>query len=429
MSEPTSLSVPLSAGAELAAALPARLARSLIMNRLSEISFGQLTVVDEGVSQVFGRSDSGPRATVQIHHPGAWTAIVLGGSLGAGESYMDGLWSTDDLVATVRVLLRTSTRLSNLDGSGLDLVRSTVEGLYHRMRRNTKDGSRRNIADHYDLGNDFYELWLDPSMMYSSALWERDDMTLEEAQHARLDRICGKIELSPDDHLLEVGTGWGGMAIHAASRFGCRVTTTTISREQHDLAVARVRDAGLSDRITVLLEDYRGLRGSYDKLVSIEMIEAVGAQYFDTYFAQLGRLLRSDGLALIQAITTPDDRFGQSVGRMDFIKRYIFPGGQLPSVDAMTSAWRKETDFRLLHFEDFGDDYARTLREWRRRFHARLPEVERLGYPPRFQRMWDFYLAACEGAFLERHCGVAQLLLARPDARRAPLRTPLATKR
>ena len=427
MNEPTSLSVPLSPWTELAAALPSRLARSLIMNRLNEVSFGQLTVVDERGPHVFGRSDSGPRATVQIHHPDAWTAIALGGSLGAGESYMDGLWSADDLVATVRVLLRTSTRLSNLDGSGLGLVRSTVEGLYHRMRRNTKDGSRRNIADHYDLGNDFYALWLDPSMMYSSALWERDDMTLEEAQQARLDRICRKLELRPDDHLLEVGTGWGGMAIHAASRFGCRVTTTTISREQHDLAVARVRDAGLSERITVLLQDYRDLRGSYDKLVSIEMIEAVGAEYFDTYFAKLGKLLRSDGLALIQAITTPDDRFDESVGRMDFIKRHIFPGGQLPSVDAMTSAWRKESDFRLLHFEDFGDDYARTLREWRRRFHARLSEVETLGYPPRFQRMWDFYLASCEGAFLERHCGVAQLLLARPDARRAPLRTPLGT--
>jgi len=427
MNEPTSLSVPPSPWTELAAALPSRLARSLIMNRLNEVSFGQLTVVDERGPHVFGRSDSGPRATVQIHHPDAWTAIALGGSLGAGESYMDGLWSADDLVATVRVLLRTSTRLSNLDGSGLGLVRSTVEGLYHRMRRNTKDGSRRNIADHYDLGNDFYALWLDPSMMYSSALWERDDMTLEEAQQARLDRICRKLELRPDDHLLEVGTGWGGMAIHAASRFGCRVTTTTISREQHDLAVARVRDAGLSERITVLLQDYRDLRGSFDKLVSIEMIEAVGAEYFDTYFAKLGKLLRSDGLALIQAITTPDDRFDESVGRMDFIKRHIFPGGQLPSVDAMTSAWRKESDFRLLHFEDFGDDYARTLREWRRRFRARLSEVETLGYPPRFQRMWDFYLASCEGAFLERHCGVAQLLLARPDARRAPLRTPLGT--
>ncbi len=426
MNEPSSLSVPLSPWAELASELPSRIARSLVMSRLEEISFGKLTLIEDGVSHVFGRGGAGPHATVQMHHPDAWTAIALGGSLGAGETYMDGLWSTDDLVATVRILLRTSTRLSNLDGSGLGLVRSTLEGMYHRIRRNTKDGSRRNIADHYDLGNDFYQLWLDPSMMYSSAMWERDDMTLEEAQQTRLDRICRKLELTRDDHLLEIGTGWGGMAIHAASRTGCRVTTTTISRRQYDLAVERVREAGLDDRVSVLLEDYRDLRGSYDKLVSIEMIEAVGAEYFETYFAQVGRLLSPDGLALIQAITTPDDRFAESVGRMDFIKRYIFPGGQLPSVDAMSTAWRKQTDLRLLHFEDFGDDYGRTLHEWRRRFHARLPEIEALGYPPRFRRMWDFYLASCEGAFLERHCGVAQLLLARPDARRSPLRTPLS---
>ena len=425
MHEPSSLSVALSPWSGLTSALPSRIARNLIIGRLEDIEFGQLTVIEKGIAHRFGCSSSGPCATVQMHHPDAWTAIALGGSLGAGESYMDGLWSADDLVATVRILLRTSTRLSNLDGSGLGLVRGTLEGIYHRLRRNTREGSRRNIADHYDLGNEFYELWLDPSMMYSSALWERHDMTLEEAQCARLDRIGKKLELHPGDHLLEIGTGWGGMAIHAASRFGCRVTTTTISREQYELAVARVREAGLARRVTVLLEDYRELKGSYDKLVSIEMIEAVGAEYFDTYFEQLGRLLRPEGLALIQAITTPDDRFGESVGRIDFIKRHIFPGGQLPSLDAMSSAWRKSTDFRLLHFEDFGDDYARTLREWRRRFHERLPEIEALGYSERFQRMWDFYLASCEGAFLERHCGVAQLLLARPDARRAPVHRSL----
>lgn len=422
MNEPTSLPIVLSPWAEVRSILPSRVARHLVMSRLEQIGFGTLTVVDDGVSHVFGTSDSGPCATVYIHDPDAWTAIALGGSLGAGESYMDGLWSADDLVSTVRILLRTSSRLSNLDGSGLGLVRGALEGLYHRLRRNTRDGSRRNISEHYDLGNEFYALWLDRSMMYSSAYWERQAMTLEEAQEARLERICAKLELSPTDHLLEIGTGWGGMAIHAASRYGCRVTTTTISRQQYDLAIARVREAGLVDRVTVLLEDYRDLHGQYDKLVSIEMIEAVGAEYFETYFSKIGELLAPNGLALIQAITTPDDRFASSVGRTDFIKRHIFPGGQLPSVDAMTTAWRKQTDLRLLHFEDFGDDYARTLGVWRARFHDRLAEVEALGYSPRFQRMWDFYLASCEGAFLERHCGVAQLLLARPDARRRPLR-------
>ena len=426
MNEPTSLSVPLLPWAELASALPSRIARNLVMSRLEEISFGQLTVVDGGVSTSFGRNDVGPRATVRMHHPDAWTAIALGGSLGAGEAYMDGLWSTDDLVGTVRILLRTSTRLSNLDGSGLGLVRGTLEGLYHRVRRNTRDGSRRNIAEHYDLGNEFYALWLDPSMMYSSAFWEREDMTLEEAQGARLDRICRKLALTQQDHLIEIGTGWGAMALHAASRYGCRVTTTTISREQYHLARERIRQAGLADRITVLLEDYRDLHGTYDKLVSIEMIEAVGAEYFDTYFAQVARLVKPDGLALIQAITTPDDRFAESVGRVDFIKRHIFPGGQLPSLDAMSNAWKKGSDLRLLHLEDFGEDYARTLHEWRERFHARAPEIAALGYSSRFHRMWDFYLASCEGAFLERHCGVAQLLFARPEARRAPIRERLS---
>lgn len=416
MTEPTSVLV--AAERERVSALPVRIARSIVVGRLRATTFGELTVIDDDGAQTFGHGESGPRATVRIHDPSAWTAIALGGSLGAGESYVDGLWSTDDLVSTVRILLRASVRLSNLDGGGIGLVRSTLDGLYHRFRRNTKRGSRRNIADHYDLGNDFYRLWLDESMMYSSAMFERDDMTLERAQRARLDRIGKKLALSPNDHLIEIGAGWGGLAIHTAVCFGCRVTTTTISQEQYDLACERVRQAGLSSRITVLLEDYRDLRGRYDKLVSIEMIEAVGAEYLETFFGTIGRLLESDGLALLQVITIPDDRFAASVGRVDFIKRHIFPGGQLPSLHAMSDAWRKTSDLRLTHYEDFGDHYARTLHEWRHRFHSRLCDVEALGYSKGFERMWDFYLASCEGAFLERHCGVAQLLLARPDARR-----------
>jgi cyclopropane-fatty-acyl-phospholipid synthase len=421
MTEPIWLPVLLSTGTGSYRDIPARIARLAVLAHLESIEGGELTIIDDSGVQVIGCPGSDLRATVRIHDPRAWTAIALGGSLGAGESYMEGLWSADDLVTTVRILLRASTRLSNLDGSGLGVVRTTMDGLYHRFRRNTREGSRRNIADHYDRGNGFYRLWLDESMMYSSALWEREEMTLEEAQRARLDRICRKLQLSPNDHLIEIGTGWGAMALHAASAYGCRVTTTTLSREQHDLACARVAEAGLSDRITVLLEDYRDLRGRYDKLVSIEMIEAVGAEYLEAFFGQVGALLVPDGLALLQAITIPDDRFHQSVGRVDFIKRHIFPGGQLPSLAAMSEAWRKRTDLRLLHYEDFGEHYARTLHEWRHRYHVRLPEIGALGYPKRFQRMWDFYLASCEGAFMERHCGVAQMLLARPDARRPAL--------
>ena len=420
MAEPSWLPVHLAHRLDRPTGLPSRVARALIMNRLESIRAGELTVIDEHGVRVFGRTDSGLSATVRIHDPSAWTAIALGGSLGAGESYMDGLWSTDDLVATVRMLLPTSTRLTNLDGSGIGFVRGTLDGLYHRIRRNTRVGSRRNIAEHYDLGNDFYRLWLDESMMYSSAIWERDDMTLEQAQQARLRRIGVKLQLEANDHVLEIGTGWGAMAIHAAKHFGCRVTTTTISEAQYDLARARVQEEGLQGQVTVLLEDYRDLRGCYDKLVSIEMIEAVGAEYLPTFFSRVAELLAPDGLALLQAITIPDDRYAQSVGRVDFIKRHVFPGGQLPSLHAMTDAWR-QTDLGLLHLEDFGEHYARTLHEWRARFHAHRAEVEALGYPGRFQRMWDFYLASCEGAFAERHCGVSQLLLARPEARRAPL--------
>jgi cyclopropane-fatty-acyl-phospholipid synthase len=423
-----SLPATLSPYAELAATVPSQIARTLVRARLQQIALGQITVVENGVSEVFGHEGGELQATIRVHDPGAWTAIALGGSLGAGESYMDGRWSADDLVSAVRVLLRASKHISDLDGSGLPVFRGVLEGIYRRMRGNTKDGSRRNVAEHYDLGNDFYRLWLDRQMNYSSAIWEHDQMTLEEAQEARLERVCLKLELSTDDHLIEIGTGWGAMALHAASRYGCRVTTATISRPQHDLAAKRIQDAGLSDRVTVLLRDYRDLAGSYDKLVSLEMIEAVGADYLETYFAQVGNLLAPNGLALIQSITIPDDRFAESVGRVGFIKRHIFPGGQLPSLDAMSTAWSKQTDLRLLHFEDFGTHYARTLHHWRQRFHARLSEVEALGYPMRFQRMWDFYLAACEGSFLERQCGVAQLLLARPQARRAPLVPPLATR-
>lgn len=428
MTKHASLPATLSLYAERAATFTSQLARRLVSARLAQITLGQITVVEDGVSEVFGVRGGELQATIRVHDTRAWTAIAVGGSLGAGESYMDGLWSADDLVSAVRVLLRASTHISELDGRGLPVLRSAFEWIYRRMRRNTKDWSRRNAAEHYDLGNDFYRLWLDRRMMYSSAIWECDQMTLEEAQEARLERICRKLELSPGDHIIEIGTGWGAMALYAASRYGCRVTTATISRPQRDFASQRIQDAGLGHRVTVLLRDYRDLTGSYDKLVSLEMIEAVGAEYLETYFAQLGSLLAPNGLALIQAITIPDDRFAESVGRVGFIKRHVFPGGQLPSLDAMSTAWSKQTDLRLLHFEDFGAHYARTLHEWRRRFHAGLFEVEALGYPTRFQRMWDFYLAACEASFLERQCGVAQLLLARPQARRAPLVPPLVTR-
>jgi cyclopropane-fatty-acyl-phospholipid synthase len=286
------------------------------------------------------------------------------------------------------------------------------------LRKNTRGGSRRNIAEHYDLGNDLFELFLDSRMMYSSAIYARDDEDLEVASVRKLDRICHKLDLQPSDHLLEIGSGWGGFAIHAAGQYGCRVTTTTISAEQHALARQRVADAGLSDRVTVLLEDYRDLSGQYDKLVSIEMVEAVGHHFLDQYFAVLSQRLKPNGLALIQAITIEDHRYKQALKSVDFIKRHVFPGSFIPSVGALVGSAAQRTDMKLVHLEDIGPSYALTLREWHRRFLARLDEVRALGYPERFVRLWRWYLAYCEGGFLERTIGDVQLLFAKPGNRR-----------
>ncbi len=330
---------------------------------------------------------------------------------------MDGLWRCDDLVALVRLLVINRDRLDAME-TGLARFGGWLLRGWHALRRNTRAGSRRNIAAHYDLGNDLFELFLDKSMMYSSAIFADENESLETAQWRKLERICRKLDLQPGDHLVEIGTGWGGLAVHAASRFGCRVTTTTISKEQHALAVQRVAAAGLSDRVTVLLEDYRDLQGQYDKLVSIEMVEAIGHQYLDTYLAKCASLLKPEGLALIQAITIEDHRYQQALGSVDFIKRFIFPGSFIPCVSALTGAAARASDLRLVNLEDIGPSYALTLRHWRQRFMDRLDEVRRQGYDERFIRMWEFYLCYCEGGFMERSIGDVHLLLARPGNRR-----------
>ena len=290
--------------------------------------------------------------------------------------------------------------------------------LWHTLRRNTRDGSRRNIAAHYDLGNEFFELFLDPSLMYSSAIYLNESESLETAQQRRLQRICQKLDLQPGQRLVEIGTGWGGFAIHAARHHGVHVTTTTISQRQHDLARERIDRAGLGDRITLLLEDYRDLKGRYDKLVSIEMIEAIGHQYLDTYFAKVSGLLENHGSALIQAITIEDHRYQRALTDIDFIKRYIFPGSFIPSNAAMLGAVARSSDLRLTHLEDIGPSYAMTLRAWRQRFQAALPEVRKQGYSEAFIRMWNYYLCYCEGGFLERSIGDVHLLLSKPQNRR-----------
>jgi cyclopropane-fatty-acyl-phospholipid synthase len=315
------------------------------------------------------------------------------------------------------VLVRNVEVMDGMERGGATLMQ-LVNRLLHRLRSNNRRGARLNIAAHYDLGNDFFSHFLDETMMYSGAVFERDDMSLRQASEAKLERICRKLDLKPGDRVLEIGTGWGGFAIHAASRYRCHVTTTTISRRQYEFAQARVREAGLEDRITVLLQDYRDLSGKYDKLVSIEMIEAVGQSFLETYFRRCSELLVPDGMFALQAITIADQRYEQALDAVDFIQRYIFPGGSLPSVSVIARKVAAATDMRIFHLEDIGPHYARTLRAWRSRFLAAAATIQGMGFSQEFMRMWNYYFCYCEGGFEERSIGAVQILFTKPGSRR-----------
>jgi cyclopropane-fatty-acyl-phospholipid synthase len=395
-----------------------RTSRSLLFRRLANIREGTLTIADGEDSRSFG-SGADLSATVTVRDRKFYRRALLGGSVGAGASYMDGHWTDDDLVSVARILSRNAEALERMEGGTAVLSRPFLR-LYHALRRNTESGSRRNIADHYDLGNAFYELFLDPSMAYSCGIFEIPGSTLEEAQTAKFDRVCRKLNLRPGDHLLEIGCGWGGFAIHAASRYGCRVTGITISDRQAELARERVKKAGLADRVSIVLEDYRRMTGVYDKIASIEMVEAVGHHYLDDFFRRCAALLSSRGTMLLQAITIPDRIYRRHTRSVDFIKRYIFPGSFIPSVAALCSA-ASRTDLRPVHLEDITPHYARTLREWRNRFLSRKEEVRAMGFPERFLRMWEFYLCYCEGSFSERYNGDVQILFAKPSWRGATI--------
>lgn len=397
-----------------------RLGRSLVLSQLENLRHGSLVITDDCDRFEFGSIDENPDVTITVIDPRFYSAVAFGGAIGAAEAYMQGLWACDNLTKTVQLLLRNRDVLDGMD-SGLARISSPVRKMLHFINRNTRGGSRRNIARHYDLGNDFFSLWLDRTMMYSSAVFERSDMTLEEASIAKLDRICRKLELSADDHVLEIGTGWGGFAEYAAGNYGCRVTTTTISREQYEFAKARIAAAGLADRVELLLEDYRDLDGRYDKLVSIEMIEAVGHEYMDTYFDQCARLLKDDGMMLLQAITIADQRYERALKSVDFIQRYIFPGGFLPSMTAILESVTRSSDMRVYHVEDIGAHYAETLRHWREAFSRNLNKIWNMNYGEQFLRMWHYYYCYCEGAFRERAIGTAQVLFVKPGARRDPI--------
>jgi cyclopropane-fatty-acyl-phospholipid synthase len=402
-----------------------RLARRAVWRRLERLQDGCLTVLDGGRARVFGQGqDSALQATIRVHDPRFYWQTVASGHLGAAESFMRGHWSCDDLVALIRIFSRNAAVLTEVEG-GLARLCKPLAILAHRLRRNTRWGSRRNIAAHYDLSNEFYALFLDETLTYSCGIFPHDGATLREASLEKYERICRKLQLTPRDHVLEVGSGWGGFALYAAQQYGCRVTTTTISQRQYEKAAERICAADLTDRVTLLKQDYRDLEGQFDKLVSIEMIEAVGHEYLPTYFARCCRLLKPEGIMLLQAITIPDERYDAYRRSADFIQRYIFPGGCLPSLSAIGRCLQA-TDFRLFHLEDFGTHYVRTLLEWRRRFWENIAQVRSLGMPEEFVRMWEFYLCYCAGGFAERQIGVSQILLTKPQCRRAPLLGTLA---
>jgi cyclopropane-fatty-acyl-phospholipid synthase len=395
------------------------LARRLLSAQLRRLEYGEIRVREGDAEQRFGaRTEDFPlTATIEVLHPRFYADAVFGGTTGAGAAYIQGRWRCSDLTALVRIMARNREVMDQLDSRWTFLSQPLLRA-FHWLHRNSQAGSERNIGAHYDLGNDFYRLMLDETMAYSCGIFAAESSTLAEASRAKFEAVCRALALQPGDELLEIGTGWGGLAIHAARHYGCRVTTTTISRAQHDYAREQIERAGLGDRITLLFEDYRNLSGQYDKLASIEMIEAVGAPYLDTYFAKCSALLRKTGAMLLQAITIQDQFYEAQLRSVNFIQRYVFPGSFIPSINAIAGSLRRATDLKIFHLQDIGPHYARTLASWRRNFFEHLGAVRKLGFNEQFIRLWEFYLCSCEGMFAERTLGDAQLLLTKPACRR-----------
>lgn len=404
--------------------LLASIARRLLHSQLNAVRDGEIRLIDGDSEQRFGtRNERCPLgATIEVLHPRFYADTVFGGTVGGGAAYIHGAWRCSDLTALTRIMYANRAVMRQMDRRWTFFSRPLLR-VFHWLHRNSASGSERNIRAHYDLGNDFYQLMLDESMAYSCGIFADESTTLAQAQRAKFDAACRKLELQPGDHLLEIGTGWGGLALHAAKNYGCRVTTTTISREQHDYAREQIERQGMDKQVTLLFEDYRALKGEYDKLVSVEMIEAVGAPYLDTYLAKCGALLRSSGAMLLQAITIQDQDYRAQLRSINFIQRYVFPGSFIPSISAIADSLRRVTDLKIFHLEDIGPHYARTLATWRRNFFEQLAAVRKLGFNEQFIRLWEFYLCSCEGAFAERSLGDVQMLLTKPGCRRAVIAT------
>ena len=398
--------------------LPRSMWRRPVHRHLSKLQNGRLEVLEADNRVVLGgQGDSRdlPQATIEVQDSSCWRAIATGGELGAAEAFMDGKWRSPDLAGLLRLMLRDQGVLERLGGP-LSVLEGISRWVRHALRRNTRSGSRRNIAEHYDVGNDFFRLFLDPTMLYSCAYFPSEETTLKEASIAKLDRLCEMLQLRPGLRVLEVGSGWGACAVHMARKYGCNVVSVTISEQQHAEATQRVRAAGLEDRVEIRMQDYRDIRGQFDRLISIEMIEAVGAQYLGLFFNRCSDLLAPDGLMALQAITITDQAYRSALKRVDFIKRYIFPGGFLPSVEAIMGAVRRRTNLRLVRMEDIGSHYVRTLRLWADALRGNWNAARQLGYSSEFLRMYEFYFRYCEAGFAERAIGDAQMLFAKPGA-------------
>ena len=398
--------------------LPRSRWRGPVQKRLSNLQSGRLQVNEAGQGQILGGkagSEGLPPATLEVLNSSCWRAIATGGALGAAESFMRGEWRSPDLAGLLRLMLRDQEVLQGLEGPSWRLD-SALRRAGYAMRRNTRSGSRRNIAEHYDAGNDFFQLFLDPTMLYSCAYFPSEKSSLEEASIAKLNRLCEMLRLTPGLRVLEIGSGWGGCALHLAGKYGCRVVSVTISERQHAEAKRRVKEAGLEHLVEIRLQDYRDISGQFDRLISIEMIEAVGAQYLGLFFERCSKLLVPDGLMALQAITIADQAYRGAAKRVDFIKRYIFPGGFLPSIEAIMGAVRRRTDLRLLRMEDIGSHYVRTLRLWAEALLGNWDEARALGYSGKLLRMYEFYFRYCEAGFAERTIGDAQMLFAKPQA-------------
>ena len=390
--------------------------KSILFRKLKGINNGELTIIDGAKKHTFGSAGSAFKAELEVYSQEFYVFLGSGGTNGAAEAYTAGYWSSKNLVTLIQLIIKNKNTLLGLE-SGLARLTNPFTKFIHKQRQNTLQGSKNNVLAHYDLSNDFYKLWLDPTMTYSSGIFSRKESSMQEASVEKIDRICRKLNLSSKDNVLEIGTGWGSFAVHAAKNYGCKVTTTTISDNQFQYASELISNEGLNDKITLLSKDYRELEGVFDKVVSIEMIEAVGAEYVPGFFEKASSLLKKNGLMVLQGITYNDPNFDAYKNSVDFIRKYIFPGSCLVAMPQILNAIKEKTDMVMIDSEDITQHYAKTLEIWREDFQKALPQVKELGFSESFTRIWSFYLVYCEAGFLENLIGDFQLVFAKPDSK------------